>query len=77
MSLSTLHAAYVSSLPASVRPHLEQQLDWDHEGVDKDLNEIALVMLDWEETLTTHLKLTQVDISDIMERYPHNPKLRR
>ena len=59
------YLAYVSSLPASVHPHLRRQLDWDHKGVDRDLNEIALYMLDWEQKLSVHLELTDVNIYDI------------
>ena len=58
-------SSYLSSLPACARPHLELQLDWGHEGVDKDLSEIADHMLDWEEKLSTHLGLTTTDIHDI------------
>ena len=58
---------YVSSLPADARPYLEEQLDWDNEGVDRDLIEIADYMIYWEETLTTHLGLTTVEIHDIKD----------
>ena len=60
-------SSYVSSLPASARPHLEPQLDWGHEGVEKDLSEIADHMLHWEEKLSTHLELTPL-ISMISKR---------
>ena len=56
----------METLPASARPHLVQQLDWDHRGFEKDLNEIAHVMLDWEVKLRAHLGLTEVDVHDIM-----------
>ena len=56
---------------------LEQQLDWDHGGVDVDLNEIADHMLDWEERLSTHLGLTHIDISDIKEIHLYQPPLQR
>ena len=65
------------SLPASARPLLEQQLDCDNEGVDKDLIEIAHHMLDWEEKLCSHLGLTLVDVHDIREIHPRNPELQR
>ncbi len=67
----------MSTLPESVHPHLEMQLDWDHEGVDSDLNEIAHVMLDWEGRLSAHLGLTDVDIHDIKEIHPNKPSLQR
>jgi hypothetical protein len=41
---------------------MEQVLDWNHEGVDKDLTEIAHCMLYWEEKLCPHLGLTEVDV---------------
>ena len=65
------------SLPACARPHLEWQLDLGHEGVDKDLYEIAHHMLDWEEALMAHLQLTEVDRSDIKDTYPGKPLLQR
>ena len=67
-------AGYVLSLPPAVRPYLEYQLDWDND-VDADLIEIAHHMLDWEVKLPTHLKLTDVDISDI--KYLKGPELQR
>ena len=64
----------MSTLPASALPHLDQQLDGDHEGVDQDLCEIAKHMLDWED-LSTHLKLTTAEIRDINDDF--KPSLRR
>lgn len=63
----------MSSLLANARPHLEQVLDCSEDGVEKDLIEIAHYMLDWEELLISHLKLTDVDRSDIKEIYPNKP----
>ena len=57
----------MSTLPACARPHLELVLDWGHEGVDKDLNEIADQMIEWQEKLSAALGLTGVDIHDITE----------
>ena len=69
----------MSSLVASANacPLLEQLLDWDHEGVDKDLIEIAHHMLNWEEKLCSHLGLTEVDKHDIKEIYTGKPELQR
>ena len=61
--------SYVSSLPPAVRPHLEYQLDYDNKGVDKDLYEIAHLMLDWDLKLAAHLELTEIDINDIKKNY--------
>ena len=71
------YSSYVSSLPPSARLYLEQVLDWDHEGVEKDLSEISDHMLDWEEKLATHLELTTIDIHDIKVAYNRVPALQR
>ena len=55
----------MSSLSANARSHLELKLDYDHDGVDKDLYEIAEHMLGWEEKLHTHLGLTEANVHDI------------
>ena len=70
-------ASYVSSLPPGIRPFLEKQLDWDSKGVGKDLNMIAHHMLDWEVKLSSHLNLTDIDISDIKEEFMQKPELQR
>ena len=57
--------SYLLSLPPCARPHLERELDWGHEGVDKDLSEIAVWMIKWEEKLAVPMGLTEVDIHDI------------
>ena len=59
------YQSYLSRLPVDAHLHLEQQLDWGHGGVDRDLNEIADHLLDWEEKLSAPLGLTATDISDI------------
>ena len=56
---------------------LDQLLDWDQDGVERDLSEIADHMLGWEERLSVHLGLTPVNISDIKEKYPNQPELQR
>lgn len=57
---------------------MECLLDWDNEGVEKDLIEIAKDMLDWEEKLPTPFGLTATDISDIKAKCPDNkPELQR
>jgi hypothetical protein len=68
---------YLSNLPASVRAHLNQQLDWDNKGMNKDLIKIAYHMLGWEERLVTHLELTDVDIHDIKARNQGKPEMQR
>ena len=57
----------MSSLSPAARPHLELQLDCDHEGVETDLYEIADHMIKWEKKLSSLLGLTEVDMHDIKE----------
>ena len=59
-----------------MHPYLENELDRDND-IDKDLREIAHHMLDWDSKLATHLKLTEVDISDTKRKYPMDPELQR
>ena len=66
---------WISSLPPAVHLHLEYLLDKDND-VDRDLREIAYHMLDWDLKLSTHLKLTEVDIRDI-KQYFKEPELQR
>ncbi len=66
----------MSTLPESVRPHLEQQLDWDHKGVDEDLNEIAHHMLDWE-LHSSRLGLTRENVEDINSKHKDKPEFQR
>ena len=68
---------YVASLPESARHYLNQALDFDNNGVDKDLNEIAHHMLHWEEELSSYFELTVVDIHDIKAENSDKPKLQR
>ena len=67
----------MSSLLAGVQRYLDEVLDWDQKGVDKDLVEIAHHMLGWEEQLSALLGLTQVDIHDIKEIHFKQPELQR
>ena len=69
-------SAYMSRLPPNACSHLKLKLDHDHEGVDKDLYEIAEHMLGWDKKLSTHLELTEVDIHDIKAMHSH-PSLQR
>ena len=69
-------SSYVSSLPAYARSHLELQLDWGHDGVERDLYAVAYHMIKWEEILAAPLGLTEIDIHDITESI-YNPVLQR
>ena len=67
---------FLSSYNLASSCHLEKVLDWDKEGVDSDLSEIARQFVDWEENATL-LELTSVNIADINKTYPSNPVLQR
>ena len=57
---------------------LEKELDWDSEGVDKDLVEIADKMIHWEEKgLHSLLELSHIDVHDIKDAYRDKPVLQR
>ena len=75
-STDTSYDSYASSLPAAAYQLLELQLDWDN-NLDRDLRQIAHCMLEWDTKLSTHLKLTEVDIHDIKEEYKQQPELQR
>ena len=61
---------FVSSLPKSVSPFLCEKLDWDHNGVEKDLDAIARTMSNWEAQFAVKLGLTRAEIEDIRaEKY--------
>ena len=64
-------------VPDTHLPHLDQPLDWDNDGVEKDLSDIADSMLDWEVKLTSHFSLTSVDIHDIKAKNQSSPELLR
>ena len=64
-------------MPSNVRCHLDCQLDWDNEGVDQDLYEIAHLIVHWEEELSVLLGLTAVDIHDIKAIHLNRPELQR
>ena len=61
----------MSSLPASARPHLEQQLGC------VDFCDIAYHMCDWDVKFWAHLGLTTTDVSDIKDMYSNKPELQR
>ena len=67
---------YVSRLPSSTRTCLSEVLDWDNNGVDKDLNDIAVSMLEWEVKLAVPFLFTQSEIDDLKEAH-NNPILLR
>ena len=60
---------YVSLLPTSVHGYLKETLDWDNDGVDKDLNDIAARLSDWEVKLSVPFQLKQHEIHDLKEQH--------
>ena len=67
----------MSRLPESAQKCLNDQLDWDHaKVVDHDLNDIAKVMIGWEEKLSAPLNLSAVEIHDLKAKEP-DPELLR
>ena len=60
-----------------ITPYLGKVLDYDSQGVDRDLSEIARHMRQWEEQLAVPLGLTQTDIDDIKERHKESAGLQR
>ena len=67
----------MSGLPEAARGYLDEVLDWDHKGVDKDLNQIALYLTDWEENLSTGLEIPYHDIDALKDKYSQKPVLLR
>ena len=68
---------YLRYLPPAARPYLDKELDWDNDGVERDLCEIADQMSDWETKLAVPLGLTLTDIHDIKSKHPNQPVLQR
>ena len=67
---------YISSLPLSIHVFLQEELDWDNNGVDKDLNDIADHLSDWEVKLSVPFKFTPSEIHDLKAKHS-NPSLLR
>lgn len=59
---------YVDRIPAAARELLDKELDDMNDGVDKDLGQIAKLILGWEGQLATLLCLTEMEISDIVQK---------
>ena len=66
---------YLSTLPDSVLPYLDKELDLDND-FDRDLVKIANSLLNWEEFLSAPFRLTPSNISDIKTRQ-QSPELQR
>ena len=48
-----------------MRPFLKNKLDWDHDGVEKDLTTIAKTISNWEVQFAVKLGLTRTEIEEI------------
>ena len=66
----------MSSLPASAREFLKKEIDWDHDGVEEDLDYIARHLTDWEAKLVVPLRFTRHQV-DILKETHSDPILLR
>ena len=62
--------AYVESIPKEYRYVLDKMLDFDHDGVQRDLGEIADAMDEWEGKIAEELRLTNVETQRIKDKHP-------
>ena len=68
----------MSSLPASAHEFLKKEIDWDHDGVEEDLDYIARYLTDWEAKLVVPLRFTRHQVDILKEKHKHsNPILLR
>lgn len=67
---------YKKLIPPSALPYLKEQLDWDNNGVDCDLCEIADQLVNWEVHFAIPFRLTQIEIEDLKVEQ-NNPVLLR
>ena len=69
---------YIARTPSEKRYILEKKLDYQHDGVEKDLEKIADAFVDWEINLATLLELKQnPDVRDILAVNQTQPILQR
>ena len=61
---------YCGSIPERNRHKLNKRLDFEHDGVQKHLGEIAGSMDEWEGRVAEELMLTKVEIASIKTDYP-------
>ena len=57
---------YLEEIPAHNHHKLDKELDCDNE-VDRDLIEISQYIIEWEEKLRVHLKLTKEEVHRIKQ----------
>ena len=61
---------YFDSVPQSNRYKLDKKLDFDHDGVQRDLGTIANSMDEWEGNIAEQLQLTSPEIEAIKVKFP-------
>ena len=61
---------YCESIPEKNRHKLNKRLDFEHDGVQKHLGEIADSMDEWEGRVAEELMLAKVDIAYIKTEHP-------
>ena len=67
---------YAGCVPAENQWKLKEAIDFQNKGVDLHLAEIANVMVDWQ-LLAPQLRLTPVDVNDILSNNSRQPALQR
>ena len=61
---------YFASVPEKKRIKLDKKLDFDHDGVQRDLGTITNSMDEWEGNVAEQLQLTRPEIESIRTKYP-------
>ncbi len=73
----SIYQEHVSSIPAGNRRKLSKELDFEHEGLEVHLGEIADSMINWRERLATPLGLSEAEIHDIIFSNQNQPILQQ
>ena len=68
----TEYDEFVASLPTKAREFLQKEIDWDHGGVEKDLDYIARQLTDWETKLVIPLSFTPQEVDLLKEKHQHS-----
>ena len=61
---------YFASVPEKKRIKLDKKLDFDHDGVQRDIGTITNSMDEWEGNVAEQLQLTRHEIEAIRKKYP-------
>ena len=61
---------YFASVPEKNRYKLDKKLDFDHDGVQRDLGTITNSMDEWEGNVAEQLQLTRHEIEAIRKKHP-------